>query len=322
MGNAGLPDSRIERSMRDFKNILVGVDLSQGDHFVSDELPPPSIEAIERALWLAKLNSARLRFFYALDVSAATQRMIAESQGGEQSVLDQAKRVLGDLVERARSENIDASLEVRFGKSWLEMIRLVMRDGHDLVVAGTRHLGAVRGFLMGSTGIKLLRLCPCPVWITQRRNGEEIKSVLVAHCLRPVGDLAMEYGCAMAELNGAQLHVIHSLEFPKFDCKFPSVVSSAKAEALRSEAQQHIESQLKNFNFNQQPQVHIVTDPPDLAIMQHIEKCDIELLVMATIAHTGIAGFLIGNTAERLLPQIPCSVLAVKPPEFVSPVSA
>lgn len=308
--------------MKDFKNILVGVDLSQGDQFVSNELPPPSVEAIERALWLAKVNSARLRFFYALDVSVATQRRIEESQGGEQTILDQAKHVLGDLVERARSENVDADLEVRFGKSWLEMIRLVMCDGHDLVVAGTRHLGAVRGFLMGSTGIKLLRLCPCPVWITQPRKDEDIRSVLVAHCLRTVGDLAMEYGCAMAELHGAQLHVVHALEFPELESAFPSVVTSLKAAAYRSEAQQHIESQLKKFKFSQQPRVHIVTDSPDFAIMQHIENCSDELLVMGTIARTGIAGFFTGNTAERLLPQIPCSVLAVKPPEFVSPVSA
>lgn len=44
--------------MKQFKNILVGVDLSQGDRLVSDELPPPTLEAIERALWLAKLNSS------------------------------------------------------------------------------------------------------------------------------------------------------------------------------------------------------------------------------------------------------------------------
>ena len=132
----------------------------------------------------------------------------------------------------------------------------------------------------------------------------------------------MESGCAMAEMHGAQLHVVHSLEFPESGSAFPSVVSAVKAAAYRSEAQQHIESRLNKYKLSQQPQVHIVTDPPDLAIMQNIKKFDIELLVMGTIARTGIAGFFTGNTAERLLPQIPCSVLAVKPPEFISPVSA
>jgi len=37
---------------------------------------------------------------------------------------------------------------------------------------------------------------------------------------------------------------------------------------------------------------------------------------MGTMARSGFSRMLIGNTAERLLPQIPCSLLAVKPDDF------
>lgn len=46
-----------------------------------------------------------------------------------------------------------------------------------------------------------------------------------------------------------------------------------------------------------------------------------DLVVMGTLARTGIAGFIIGNTAESILDHIGCSVLAVKPDGFVSPVA-
>lgn len=36
--------------------------------------------------------------------------------------------------------------------------------------------------------------------------------------------------------------------------------------------------------------------------------------------HGGIAGLLIGNTAEELLRVADCSILSLKPPGFVSPV--
>jgi nucleotide-binding universal stress UspA family protein len=42
---------------------------------------------------------------------------------------------------------------------------------------------------------------------------------------------------------------------------------------------------------------------------------------MGTVARIGIPGLLIGNTAETILDQLDCSVLAVKPPGFVSPVA-
>ncbi len=48
------------------------------------------------------------------------------------------------------------------------------------------------------------------------------------------------------------------------------------------------------------------------------EKAD--LLVMGTVCRTGVPGFFIGNTAEDVLQQVDCSVLAVKPKGFVTPV--
>jgi nucleotide-binding universal stress UspA family protein len=43
---------------------------------------------------------------------------------------------------------------------------------------------------------------------------------------------------------------------------------------------------------------------------------------MGTVARTSIPGFFIGNTAEAILEQIDCSVLAVKPDGFETPVSS
>ena len=50
-------------------------------------------------------------------------------------------------------------------------------------------------------------------------------------------------------------------------------------------------------------------------------ELNIDLIVMGTLARTGIAGLITGNIAERVLGQIDCSVLAVKPSDFVTPVS-
>ncbi len=49
-------------------------------------------------------------------------------------------------------------------------------------------------------------------------------------------------------------------------------------------------------------------------------KLRVDLIVMGTVARTGISGLIIGNTAENVLRNIDCSVLAVKPPGFISPV--
>jgi universal stress protein E len=88
----------------------------------------------------------------------------------------------------------------------------------------------------------------------------------------------------------------------------------------RDKAVKHIERQLAGVALPLPAKVHFVTEPPDVAIMNCIEQHDIDLLVMGTVGRTGVSGIITGNTAERLLPRIPCSLLAVKPPDFKSPV--
>lgn len=45
-----------------------------------------------------------------------------------------------------------------------------------------------------------------------------------------------------------------------------------------------------------------------------------DLLIMGTVGRSGIPGFFIGNTAEAVLRQVDCSVLAIKPEDFLTPV--
>jgi nucleotide-binding universal stress UspA family protein len=41
-----------------------------------------------------------------------------------------------------------------------------------------------------------------------------------------------------------------------------------------------------------------------------------DVVVMATMTREGVAGFVMGNVAERVLRRFACSVLAVKPDEW------
>ena len=51
-----------------------------------------------------------------------------------------------------------------------------------------------------------------------------------------------------------------------------------------------------------------------------VKRIDADIIVMGTVARTGIPGFFMGNTAETILNQINCSVLAIKPRGFKTPV--
>lgn len=70
-----------------------------------------------------------------------------------------------------------------------------------------------------------------------------------------------------------------------------------------------------------EPQPHVIKGDAKNVVPTKARELDVDLVVMGTVARTGIAGFFMGNTAENILTQLDCSVLTIKPPEFVSPIT-
>jgi nucleotide-binding universal stress UspA family protein len=64
--------------------------------------------------------------------------------------------------------------------------------------------------------------------------------------------------------------------------------------------------------------MHVVRGQPFEVISDFTTRVDIA--VLGTLSRSGIAGVLIGNTAERVLRNVDCSVIAVKPHGFESPI--
>jgi universal stress protein E len=67
-------------------------------------------------------------------------------------------------------------------------------------------------------------------------------------------------------------------------------------------------------------QVYMQKGEPGHLIPELAAEMEVGLIVMGTVSRTGVDGLLIGNTAEKILSQMDCSVLAVKPDGFVTPV--
>lgn len=66
--------------------------------------------------------------------------------------------------------------------------------------------------------------------------------------------------------------------------------------------------------------VHLIEGWARKEIPVLAKRIDADLVVMGTVARTGLAGFIMGNTAETILNRIGCAVLAIKPPGFATPV--
>jgi universal stress protein E len=329
-----------------FKNILVGVDLARCKPLALSGLSQVALEPIHWAIQLAKLNSARLLFFSASNIGEDVLLPLAEEDRAlvRTTVLQAGSKLLHDLVRQANKENVEADYKQVAGKGWLEIIRQVLRGKHDLVVVGTRDITSFRRMLLGNTSMKLLRRCPCPVLVTRAptfasgvlgagaHRGPEVPTLnmLVATDLKAASENALRLAIALAGSMNAQLHVLHVVEYKLADvCNIglPDAKQDQYRRKVRTQAQEILQTQLDKTEYQKlgsRIEIHLAGDVgiPDVAIQHFIQVHNIHLLVMGTIGRGGIPGIMIGNTAERLLPELHCSVLAVKPPNFVCPVES
>lgn len=310
--------------MNHFHNILVGVDLGTQSQPLSGLLSPPNAEAVERGMLLAERCHSQLCFVSVLDASDTMQRLVHDARGEDSNVFDEAHALLGQFVARAKQRGISAESRVLLGKSWLKLIEEVLKHHHDLIILGTRHAGAIDRILFGSTAIKLLRKCPCPVWVTKPSDGLPMTSVLVAHDLGPVGRHALDLGIALARSNDLQLYVIHAIEQLPIGDPTGFGIAHAEARELHDAARDriHVELELEGSDLQRPPEIRVINGRPEPAILELIEQHAVDLLIMGTIGRAGIRGVLTGNTAERLLPRLQCSMLAIKPDEFQCPIHA
>ena len=69
------------------------------------------------------------------------------------------------------------------------------------------------------------------------------------------------------------------------------------------------------------PVTHLMKGWASREVPALAKQISADVLVMGTVSRTGVPGFIMGNTAETILRQIDCSVLAIKPPDFKTPVA-
>lgn len=307
--------------------ILVGVDLLQ---IKRGEWSPPVTEAVKQAIWLAERLKGEVTFLTAID--------LPKEEGDDYSLAIDRQRVVGQievsaqealkkLVERAAERGVRADGKLAYGQSWIELTREAISGGHELLIVGTHNVGAVRRVLFDSTAMKLLHNCPCPVWVAKPEPYQAPANLLVASDFSDVSDEALRLALRISSSKAAQVHLIHVIERPYVWLWEAGLFEAQREELFRKRDREAAEKRLKEQvarvagTAGSSVEVYVADDPSvaDQAILKYIDAHRIDLLVLGTTARRGIAGAFLGNTAERLLTALPCSLLAVKPADFVCP---
>ncbi|GJL77430.1 MAG: universal stress protein [Nitrospinaceae bacterium] len=325
--------------MMPFKNILCVLEPGE-----------KSKPALERAVTLAENNQANLTVVNVIPRITAGIQM---PEGGPisatlQTAMASDRAQMMETLIDPYLKLVEIQSKVLIGTSYLEIVREVLRHEHDLVIKAPETQDW-RDRLFGSDDMNLLRQCPCPVWLIKPGELKSYKRILAAvdvdlddedppaelESRRSLNRKILERAYSLAISDFAELHVMHAWEaigesamrgafMHRPEEKIMAYVEQvrrhrkASLDKLMRETTSHIGKDATDYL---KPQTHLVKGLASKEIPALAKRIKASLVVMGTVARTGIPGFIMGNTAETILEQIDCSVLAIKPPGFVTPVT-
>jgi nucleotide-binding universal stress UspA family protein len=314
--------------MKRFKKILAVLNGGAGD---------PEVE--RRAVALARANGARLTFCAPrVDYPSAMPKFGRFYRELERLLDSQRASILDNAVEAAQSSGVAAEGRVLDGKAFVSVIQQVLRESHDIVLFPDDEATSIQSTLFGSTATHLLRKCPCPVWVIKasddsdderrfRRVLAAVNAVSEDSAEQRLNTKILELATSLAEREGAETHVVHcwsvygeSLLATRGRME-PEELDEYRTQTRRSH-EEALDSALHRFtNEGTVVRPHLRKGDPGREIPDLAAELPADVVVMGTVARTGINGVFIGNTAESVLQRIRCSVLAVKPDGFASPVT-
>jgi len=313
--------------METYQNILVVIDPSTDEQ-----------KALKRAIDLAsKINhngviktkvSAFLSIF---DFSYEMTTILSSDERDvmRQSVIKDKELWLESIIHELNPE-IEINCKVVWHNRPFEaIIEQVIKQGYDLVIKGTHQHDKLKSVVFTPTDWHVLRKCPCPVLLVKEHewpsNGNIIAAVNVGSDEAEHHSLNVkitEEAKQLAQLIQANIHLVNS--FPgtpvNIAIEIPEFNSTEYNDTMLKHHEQAMISHANQFDISI-VNTHVKEGLPETVIEQVADKLDAELVILGTIGRTGISAALIGNTAEHVIDQLNCDVLALKPDGYISPLS-
>ena len=299
--------------MKLFKNILVvqaadqpaTASLRTAVHFAQQTGCAVKVVDIQRDdhTWWQDIFSEHAR---SLDIDAAEQQ-----------------DCLNALVDEADFPD-DVRVKVLKGRPIDALVREVESGQHDLLLKDAN--SESESLFFGSLDMRLMRMCRVPIWISNVTSPPKTRRILAAidpqakQNGKRMNERVIRAASLLARQEMAELFIISVWHTPSgsFESGGNEMERSSQfATNVKRHAWENVEhavaaSLLKIPTDNVLFEKSIGSN----AIVSAVRDVQPDLLVMGSIAHTGIPGLLIGNTAEEVVRQIECSVLMLKPENF------
>ncbi|MCA9009726.1 MAG: universal stress protein [Planctomycetaceae bacterium] len=150
------------------------------------------------------------------------------------------------------------------------------------------------------------------------------KRILVATDFSQFSNAALSQAVWVARQDGAKVVVAHAIDSRdvREDLLEHIPADSTAQDEINHKATERLDEFLASLAPSSVNIVsHLTWGYPWQEIARIAGEHKVDVITMGTVGRSGVKGVLLGNTAERILDTCDCSILTIKPDDYVSPIS-
>lgn len=287
--------------------------------------------ALSRAYELASKTGASvtaMMVVYDLSYDMTTMLSPDEREAMRDAVTKEHAKWLATHLQEQGFTETDIVVEWN-NRSYESIIYYTLNNQIDLVVKATKKHDDLASVIFTPTDWHLMRKCPRPVLLVKEHGWPEGGEIIAAVNVGSEDDehaalndkltvIANDY----ASLLKGSVNLVNSypstplniaIEVPEFD-------PDTYHDAVKNHHLKEMRSHALKYGIPEDKCV-VREGLPEKVIPQVAKALDAELVVIGTVGRVGISAALIGNTAEHVIDELNCDVLAIKPDGFGSPLS-
>lgn len=281
--------------------------------------------AFEHALQSARMTSRALHLFACIHYENEADIAGNRDEEHKARILARYQNVLDELQQRAQGLGVEATSELHWDQKWRQRIVETTRRRTDFMVFKSSRVHRQAERVGATSDWALLRESPCPVLLMHDNSSWANRRVLAAINLgtqdkahQRLNEKIIAMANSFRDEYGADVHFVNSVPREQIahrdtsgddDLMFFTVPGDfAKTTTHAPEVTEEL---LLQHCATDQAHVHIDRGDPVENLLLEAEKLDVDLIIVGTIARTGMKGRIIGNTAEKLLDKVKCDLLTL-----------
>ena len=237
----------------------------------------------------------------------------AELEGERQR---RTRQALDTLCAQVRADGVACEAHIDSGLAWYQILKHATALSADWIMVSATRSGALASdnTALGSTARRVVRKARQPVLVVRSTETKPIRHVGVAVDLSEISGRLASAGAALSEALGASCSLVNAVDY-RGEYAFARVPGAAQK---RDEYRQLVRDRALAGMAALVPEgaswERVVLEQ-DIAVglPAWVERASVDLVVMGSLSRSGIAGLVIGNSAEKLLNRLTCSLLVLKP---------